>query len=44
MGLDDDELYGAVRVSFGVFHTIDDIEKAVIYIIDAVKRIRELMA
>lgn len=43
MGLSDDKLYGAVRVSFGAYHTIEEINKVADYIADAVKRIKELM-
>lgn len=44
MGLEGDLLYGAVRVSFDRYHTLDDIEVAVDAITQAVKRIRELNA
>lgn len=42
MGMEDEPLYGAVRVSFDRYHTRKDIETAVEAIANAVKRIREL--
>lgn len=44
MGVEEDQLYEAVRVSFGEFHTPNDINQAVSYITTAVKRLRELMS
>lgn len=42
MGIEGDALYGAVRASFGRFHTLADIQKAAAAIIAAAQRIQEL--
>lgn len=42
MGIEGDELYGAVRASFSCYHTIADISLAVERIVAAVRRMREL--
>lgn len=42
MGIEGDDLYGAVRVSFSRYHTIMDISQAVTRIIAAVHRMQEI--
>lgn len=42
MGIEGDDLYGAVRIGFSRYHTIVDVLKAAEYIVAAVHRMQEL--
>ena len=42
MGIDGDDLYGAVRIGFSRYHTISDVLKAAQHIVSAVHRMQEL--
>lgn len=44
MGLEDDSLYGAVRVSFNREHTEEDVTMAIESIIGTVQRLQDLAA